>query len=195
VHPTLVASFLICQLGSQLRTPHFGPRESHSLGAKAALVTQQRVFKRVKLLSAPTLVPPKFSHIKNRSNISSVKRDITASVCQCAICRARRLMCCPPAVVPVTVLQTSSTAALQSRQSSDVHPSYRGTVLFRNVFDGRLPATDYPKVNVCGYFVHSSRCVTKSCSFTSSCFSYTPRWQLPGVGYATSMLPKSFQYR
>jgi hypothetical protein len=92
VHPTLVALFLTCQLGSQLRTPRFGPRESHSPGAKAALVTQQRVFKRVKLLSAPTLVPPKFSHIMNRSNTSSVKRDITASVCQCAICRARRSM-------------------------------------------------------------------------------------------------------
>ncbi|KAI0296242.1 lung seven transmembrane receptor-domain-containing protein [Russula brevipes] len=31
--------------------------------------------------------------------------------------------------------------------SSNVHPSYRGTVLFRNVFDGKLAATDYPKVN------------------------------------------------
>ncbi|KAI0257174.1 lung seven transmembrane receptor-domain-containing protein [Lactifluus subvellereus] len=52
------------------------------------------------------------------------------------------------AVVPVTVLQTPPSSALQKRQSSDVHPSYRGTVLFRNVFDGRLAATDYPKVNV-----------------------------------------------
>lgn len=50
------------------------------------------------------------------------------------------------AVVPVTVLQTSSSA-LQERQSSDIHPSYKGTVLFRNVFDGGLAATDYPKVN------------------------------------------------
>ncbi|KAI0267235.1 lung seven transmembrane receptor-domain-containing protein [Russula aff. rugulosa BPL654] len=50
------------------------------------------------------------------------------------------------AVVPVTVLQTSSSA-LQERQSTDIHPSYKGTVLFRNVFDGELAATDYPKVN------------------------------------------------
>ncbi|KAF8506739.1 lung seven transmembrane receptor-domain-containing protein [Russula emetica] len=49
------------------------------------------------------------------------------------------------AVVPVTVLQTSSSA-LQERQSTDIHPSYKGTVLFQNVFDGELAATDYPKV-------------------------------------------------
>ncbi|KAF8481985.1 lung seven transmembrane receptor-domain-containing protein [Russula ochroleuca] len=54
------------------------------------------------------------------------------------------------AVVPVTVLQTSSSA-LQERQSTDIHPSYKGSVLFRNTFDGELPATDYPKVNF--YFV------------------------------------------
>jgi len=29
-----------------------------------------------------------------------------------------------------------------------LHPSYKGSVLFRNTFDGQLPATDYPKVNV-----------------------------------------------
>ncbi|KAH9968591.1 lung seven transmembrane receptor-domain-containing protein [Russula dissimulans] len=52
------------------------------------------------------------------------------------------------AVVPVTVMQTStSTSAFQVRQSSGIHPSYKGTVLFRNVFDGQLAATDYPKVN------------------------------------------------
>lgn len=55
--------------------------------------------------------------------------------------------------MPVTVLQTSPSSALQKRQSSDIHPSYKGTVLFRNVFDGRLAATDYPKVNVRGFCV------------------------------------------
>ena len=54
--------------------------------------------------------------------------------------------------MPVTVLQTPSSA-LQERQSTDIHPSYKGTVLFRNVFDGELAATDYPKVNVCGLCV------------------------------------------
>ncbi|KAJ3981195.1 lung seven transmembrane receptor-domain-containing protein [Lentinula detonsa] len=44
------------------------------------------------------------------------------------------------AVVPVTV---QSNMALQD----DLHPHYNGLILFRNKFDGRLPATDYPKVN------------------------------------------------
>jgi hypothetical protein len=50
-----------------------------------------------------------------------------------------------PAIVPVTVLSTSPR-----QEPTDVpyHPSYHGSVLFRNTFDGKLPATDYPKVNV-----------------------------------------------
>ncbi|KAF8922087.1 protein PTM1 [Mucidula mucida] len=49
------------------------------------------------------------------------------------------------AIVPVTV-QTSQNAI---RADTDVsyHPSYHGKVLFRNKFDGQLPAADYPKVN------------------------------------------------
>ncbi|KZT75008.1 hypothetical protein DAEQUDRAFT_17258 [Daedalea quercina L-15889] len=48
------------------------------------------------------------------------------------------------ALVPVTVMQNSVRQA-----STDIpyHPTYTGTVFFRNTFDGRLPATDYPKVN------------------------------------------------
>ncbi|KIY51272.1 hypothetical protein FISHEDRAFT_64294 [Fistulina hepatica ATCC 64428] len=48
------------------------------------------------------------------------------------------------AVVPVTVMSSR-----EARADSDVsiHPSYSGSVLFRNTFDGKLPATDYPKVN------------------------------------------------
>ncbi|KAJ3966513.1 lung seven transmembrane receptor-domain-containing protein [Lentinula raphanica] len=45
------------------------------------------------------------------------------------------------AIVPVTV---------QSNME-DLHPHYDGLVFFRNKFDGKLPATDYPKVNF--YFV------------------------------------------
>ena len=50
------------------------------------------------------------------------------------------------AVIPVTV-QNPSTR----RADTDIpfHPSYKGTVLFKNTFDGQLAATDYPKVNVC----------------------------------------------
>lgn len=28
------------------------------------------------------------------------------------------------------------------------HASFKGTVLFQNVFDGKLPAADYPKIRV-----------------------------------------------
>ncbi|KAJ7597591.1 lung seven transmembrane receptor-domain-containing protein [Mycena floridula] len=44
------------------------------------------------------------------------------------------------AIVPMTV-QHSLTP------TEPVHPQYKGKVLFRNTFDGKLPATDYPKVN------------------------------------------------
>ncbi|GAW07101.1 protein PTM1 [Lentinula edodes] len=43
------------------------------------------------------------------------------------------------AVIPVTVQSNIPR--------DDVHPHYNGLVFFRNKFDGRLPATDYPKVN------------------------------------------------
>ncbi|KAH7909796.1 protein PTM1 [Hygrophoropsis aurantiaca] len=47
------------------------------------------------------------------------------------------------AIVPVTVLSPARQA------STDVpyHPTYNGVVLFQNTFQGKLPATDYPKVN------------------------------------------------
>jgi len=47
------------------------------------------------------------------------------------------------ALVPVTVL-----SAPPRQVSTDVpyHPTYSGKVLFQNTFDGKLPATDYPKV-------------------------------------------------
>ena len=49
------------------------------------------------------------------------------------------------AAIPVTISQIPNV-----RAETDVtyHPSYKGTVLFQNVFHGQLPATDYPKVNV-----------------------------------------------
>jgi hypothetical protein len=62
--------------------------------------------------------------------------------------------------VPVTVLQTLSASEASKRQSSDIHPSYHGTVFFRNVFDGQLAATDYPKVNVRGSSNHLLSCLT-----------------------------------
>lgn len=196
LHPTSVALLSTYRVAYPLRTLHSGPRESHSLGAKAVPAIQRiKDFKPVKPPPTQTPVPPDFSYIMNRYNTPSVKRDITASVCQYSTYNAAEIDNTSSAVVPVTVLQTSSPSTLQSRQSSDVHPSYRGTVLFRNVFDGQLPATDYPKVNVCGYSVYPRYYMTQFRSFTSSCSSYTLRWQRPGVGYVTSMLPKFFRYR
>ena len=130
LHPTSVALFSTCQPGSQLRTPRFGPRESHSPRPKAVpVIRQANVFKRVKLLSAPTPVPPKPSHIMNQFNISSVKQDITASVCQDAICKAKLLMtpspscrACHGIADPVDICITEPTipkhAPIVSRHSS-----------------------------------------------------------------------------
>jgi hypothetical protein len=50
------------------------------------------------------------------------------------------------AAIPVTV-QNPSTR--QADTDIPFHPSYKGTILFKNTFDGQLAATDYPKVNVC----------------------------------------------
>jgi hypothetical protein len=47
------------------------------------------------------------------------------------------------AVIPVTVQSPSTSRA----STGTLHPSYEGSVLFRNTFNGLLPATDYPKVN------------------------------------------------
>ncbi|KAI0652014.1 lung seven transmembrane receptor-domain-containing protein [Trametes meyenii] len=49
------------------------------------------------------------------------------------------------AIVPITVLP--STVPRQDSTETPYHPTYKGTVFFRNKFDGRLPASDYPKVN------------------------------------------------
>lgn len=57
------------------------------------------------------------------------------------------------AIVPVTVLSSDSSESsklMHGRQTNtDVpfHPSYHGTILFKNKFNGQLPASDYPKVN------------------------------------------------
>jgi hypothetical protein len=95
-HPVSVVLFSICQLGSLLKTPHSGLQESRSLGAKEALPTRQEaphlhqtgvlqlsaeMFRRVRPVPTPTLVPPLSSYIMNRYSISSAKLGIIASVC------------------------------------------------------------------------------------------------------------------
>lgn len=47
------------------------------------------------------------------------------------------------AIVPVTVVNGTP----QSNTDVPFHATYKGTVLFQNTFQGRLPAADYPKVN------------------------------------------------
>ncbi|RSH94248.1 hypothetical protein EHS25_004051 [Saitozyma podzolica] len=46
-------------------------------------------------------------------------------------------------IVPVTLVNSRSDIA--ERQAT--HAEYSGVVLFRNVFDGELPAVEYPKIN------------------------------------------------
>ena len=54
--------------------------------------------------------------------------------------------------MPVTVLPSSKRQDDNPDPDSqtEAHPHYSGTVLFKNKFDGKLAATDYPKVNVGG---------------------------------------------
>ncbi|KAI5982726.1 lung seven transmembrane receptor-domain-containing protein [Pisolithus albus] len=48
------------------------------------------------------------------------------------------------AIVPVTIVPPASR---QVSSETQYHPTYNGVVLFKNTFDGQLPAADYPKVN------------------------------------------------
>ncbi|KAM5533936.1 hypothetical protein V8D89_012361 [Ganoderma adspersum] len=50
------------------------------------------------------------------------------------------------AVVPLTV-EPAGASRRQAPANGTHHTTYNGTVLFRNTFDGKLPASDYPKVN------------------------------------------------
>ena len=52
------------------------------------------------------------------------------------------------AIIPLTV-NDQTKKRLSERALTDIptHPTYAGTILFRNVFNGELPAAEYPKVN------------------------------------------------
>jgi len=50
------------------------------------------------------------------------------------------------AVVPIT---DEHRAPATKRDDGHVHPKYHGTILFKNVFEGHLAASDYPKLKVC----------------------------------------------
>ena len=55
--------------------------------------------------------------------------------------------CILPTSVPLTVLSSNTVGTGRDPTDVPFHPKYEGTVLFKNKFDGQLPATDYPKVN------------------------------------------------
>ncbi|KAK8861208.1 hypothetical protein IAR55_002027 [Kwoniella newhampshirensis] len=48
-------------------------------------------------------------------------------------------------IVPVTLVNSRSDIPLESRQAT--HAEYSGLVLFKNTFEGELPAVEYPKIN------------------------------------------------
>jgi hypothetical protein len=105
VDPVSVASFSTCRLENLLKTLRSGPQESRSQETKEALAMRlaktfgtilqetphlrrasilrpsAEPFKRVKLVSILTPVPPNFSYIMNRYSISFAKLGTTASVC------------------------------------------------------------------------------------------------------------------
>ncbi|WWD08697.1 hypothetical protein V865_006810 [Kwoniella europaea PYCC6329] len=49
-------------------------------------------------------------------------------------------------IVPVTLINARSDIPIESRQTPS-HAEYSGLVLFRNTFEGELPAVEYPKIN------------------------------------------------
>ncbi|KAG6334954.1 hypothetical protein ID866_4133 [Astraeus odoratus] len=67
-------------------------------------------------------------------------------------------------IVPVTVISPTV------RQTSSVHPTYNGVVLFKNTFEGQLPAADYPKVNfyLIMFFVYA----LFGCAWAWLCFKH-----------------------
>ena len=94
------------------------------------------------------LAHPTYCGIKNPYITMCERPDITVLVrnlfVPIALAFTTRLSA---AAVPLTVLSSNTVGT--GRDSTDVpfHPKYEGTVLFKNKFDGQLPATDYPKVN------------------------------------------------
>lgn len=90
------------------------------------------------------------------------------------------------AIVPVTVF-TDRHAILPRQADSDVpfHPSYSGTILFRNTFDGKLAASEYPKVNF--YFSMFLAYVLLASTWGYLCFKYREEL-LPLQHYLSSLI-------
>jgi hypothetical protein len=54
------------------------------------------------------------------------------------------------AIIPLTVMEREKRSGSPDDhiEQGGTHASYHGSILFRNTFDGQLPAAEYPKVNV-----------------------------------------------
>lgn len=85
----------------------------------------------------------------NRYVTTCERPDTTVSVCHFPASTVLELTdWFPTAAVPLTVLSSDTVGAGGSSTDVPFHPKYQGSVLFKNKFEGQLPATDYPKVNL-----------------------------------------------
>ncbi|KAL5494927.1 hypothetical protein ACEPAI_389 [Sanghuangporus weigelae] len=94
------------------------------------------------------------------------------------------------AIVPVTVFPEDSdeTTSVSTRQTdTDVpyHPPYSGVILFKNTFDGNLPASDYPKVNF--YFAMALVYVVMAAAWGWLCYRHKEEL-LPLQYYLSSLI-------
>lgn len=93
------------------------------------------------------------------------------------------------AIVPVTVERVG-------RQDTGPHPEYKGEVLFQNKFDGALPATDYPKVNVSAALCITSHIrLSYPTSSTLQCSWCTPPLPQLGDGCVGGTCLSCFRFR
>ena len=101
--------------------------------------------------------------------------------------------CMSSAIIPVTVLSSVQTRA---HPDSPFHPGYKGLVFFRNTFVGKLPATDYPKVNVSSWpFNTRPSFETYLSSSILPCFWRTLYSLAFGAGCASSTSTNCFPFK
>ncbi|KAJ3011419.1 hypothetical protein NUW54_g2183 [Trametes sanguinea] len=88
------------------------------------------------------------------------------------------------AIVPVIAWQPKGTSA----SSIPGAPRYGGTILFRNTFNGRLPASEHPKLHI--YFALFCGYLTLAIAWSCSCWQNAER--LLTVQYRVSALLGAF---
>ena len=52
------------------------------------------------------------------------------------------------AIVPIVAIPAPSHTAIPPSSGGFYRSTYTGTVSFHNIFEGKLPGSDYPKLNV-----------------------------------------------